>query len=137
MEENIKKEEGRKTPQPKKRIVLFVIATFAILVAAFCTYFVWSINFQEIVDTAKSGDFEDAMAVIMAILMLSVPFLAAGVINVLIALIFGPLCLAKLRKSSIKVLSILGIVYGLAFFGTAIASVAKIVMDVMGPLSSM
>lgn len=134
MEENIEIQEEKKTPQPKKRIVLFVIATLAIIICAFCLLFIWSINFQEIVETAKSGEVEDAMAVIMAVLILSVPFLAAGVINVILALIFGPLCLAKLRKSSLKVFSILGIVYGIAFFGTAIASVARIVMYVMGAM---
>lgn len=134
MEENIEIQEEKKTPQPKKRIVLFVIATLAITICAFCLLFIWSINFQEIVETAKNGDAADAMAVIMAVLILSVPFLAAGVINVILALIFGPLCLAKLRKSSLKVFSILGIVYGIAFFGTAIASVARIVMYIMGAM---
>ncbi|MBO4737826.1 MAG: hypothetical protein J5627_05295 [Bacilli bacterium] len=134
MEENIEIQEEKKTPQPKKRIVLFVIATLAITICAFCLLFIWSINFQEIVETAKNGDAADAMAVILAVLILSVPFLAAGVINVILALIFGPLCLAKLRKSSLKVFSILGIVYGIAFFGTAIASVARIVMYIMGAM---
>ena len=134
MEENIEIQEEKKTPQPKKRIVLFVIATLAITICAFCLLFIWSINFQEILETAKNGDAADAMAVILAVLILSVPFLAAGVINVILALIFGPLCLAKLRKSSLKVFSILGIVYGIAFFGTAIASVARIVMYVMGAM---
>ena len=134
MEENIEIQEEKKTPQPKKRIVLFVIATLAITICAFCLFFIWSINFQEIVETAKNGDAADAMAVVLAVLILSVPFLAAGVINVILALIFGPLCLAKLRKSSLKVFSILGIVYGIAFFGTAIASVARIVMYIMGAM---
>ncbi|MBR4811981.1 MAG: hypothetical protein IKZ68_02580 [Bacilli bacterium] len=135
MEETIQQEEKVVPSKPKKkRIVLFVIATLAITICAFCLLFIWSINFQEIVETAKNGDAADAMAVIMAVLILSVPFLAAGVINVILALIFGPLCLAKLRKSSLKVFSILGIVYGIAFFGTAIASVARIVMYVMGAM---
>ena len=135
MEETIQQEEKVVPSKPKKkRIVLFVIATLAITICAFCLLFIWSINFQEIVETAKNGDAADAMAVVLAVLILSVPFLAAGVINVILALIFGPLCLAKLRKSSIKVFSILGIVYGIAFFGTAIASVARIVMYVMGAM---
>lgn len=135
MEETIQQEEKVVPSKPKKkRIVLFVIATLAITICAFCLLFIWSINFQEIVETAKNGDAADAMAVIMAVLILSVPFLAAGVINVILALIFGPLCLAKLRKSSLKVFSILGIVYGIAFFGTAIASVARIVMYIMGAM---
>ena len=134
MEENIEIQEEKKTPQPKKRIVLFVFATLAITICAFCLLFIWSINFQEIVETAKNGDAADAMAVILAVLILSVPFLAAGAINVILALIFGPLCLAKLRKSSLKVFSILGIVYGIAFFGTAIASVARIVMYILGAM---
>ena len=135
MEETIQQEEKVVPSKPKKkRIVLFVIATLAITICAFCLLFIWSINFQEILETAKNGDAADAMAVVLAVLILSVPFLAAGVINVILALIFGPLCLAKLRKSSIKVFSILGIVYGIAFFGTAIASVARIVMYVMGAM---
>ena len=135
MEETIQQEEKVVPSKPKKkRIVLFVIATLAIIVCAICLFFIWSINFQEIVQTVKDGNPADEMAAIMAVLILSVPFLAAGVINVILALIFGPLCLAKLRKSSIKVFSILGIVYGIAFFGTAIASVAHIVMYVMGAM---
>ena len=134
MEENIEIQEEKKTPQPKKRIVLFVFATLAITICAFCLLFIWSINFQEIVETAKNGDAADAMAVILAVLILSVPFLAAGAINVILALIFGPLCLAKLRKSSLKVFSILGIVYGIAFIGTAIASVARIVMYILNAM---
>jgi len=135
MEETIQQEEKVLPSKPKKkRIVLFVFATLAITICAFCLLFIWSINFQEIVETAKNGDAADAMAVILAVLILSVPFLAAGVINVILALIFGPLCLAKLRKSSLKVFSILGIVYGIAFFGTAIASVARIVMYIMGAM---
>ena len=134
MEENIEIQEEKKTPQPKKRIVLFVFATLAITICAFCLLFIWSINFQEIVETAKNGDAADAMAVILAVLILSVPFLAAGAINVILALIFGPLCLAKLRKSSLKVFLILGIVYGIAFIGTAIASVARIVMYILNAM---
>ena len=119
MEETIQQEEKIVPSKPKKkRIVLFVLATIVLAVCVYCLLFIWSINFQEIVQTV----------------MLSSPFLAAGGINVLLALIFGPLCLGKLRKSSIKVFSILGILYGLALFGTAIASVARIVMYIMGAM---
>lgn len=135
MEETIQQEEKVVPSKPKKkRIVLFVFATLAITICAFCLFFIWSINFQEILETAKNGDAADAMAVVLAVLILSVPFLGAGVINVILALIFGPLCLAKLRKSSLKVFSILGIVYGIAFIGTAIASVARIVMYILSAM---
>ena len=135
MEETIQQEEKVVPPKPKKkRIVLFVLATIVLAVCVYCLIFIWSINFQEIVQTVKDGNPADEMAAILAVLMLSIPFLAAGGINVLLALIFGPLCLGKLRKSSIKVFSILGIIYGLALFGTAIASVARIVMYIMGAM---
>ena len=135
MEETIQQEEKMVPSKPKKkRIVLFVLATIVLAVCVYCLLFIWSINFQEIVQTVKDGNPADEMAAILAVLMLSIPFLAAGGINVLLALIFGPLCLGKLRKSSIKVFSILGILYGLALFGTAIASVARIVMYIMGAM---
>lgn len=135
MEETIQQEEKVVPSKPKKkRIVLFVLATIVLAVCVYCLLFIWSINFQEIVQTVKDGNPADEMAAILAVLMLSIPFLAAGGINVLLALIFGPLCLGKLRKSSIKVFSILGILYGLALFGTAIASVARIVMYIMGAM---
>ena len=135
MEETIQQEEKIVPSKPKKkRIVLFVLATIVLAVCVYCLLFIWSINFQEIVQTVKDGNPADEMAAILAVLMLSIPFLAAGGINVLLALIFGPLCLGKLRKSSIKVFSILGILYGLALFGTAIASVARIVMYIMGAM---
>ncbi|MBO7121241.1 MAG: hypothetical protein J6V79_02470 [Bacilli bacterium] len=135
MEETVQQEEKVASSKPKKqRIVLFVLATIVLAVCVYCILFIWSINFQEIVQTVKDGNPADEMAAILAVLMLSIPFLAAGGINVLLALIFGPLCLAKLRKSSIKVFSILGILYGLALFGTAIASVARIVMYIMGAM---
>ena len=135
MEETIQQEEKVVPSKPKKkRIVLFVLATIVLAICVYCLIFIWSINFQEIVQTVKDGNPADEMAAILAVLMLSIPFLAAGGINVLLALIFGPLCLGKLRKSSIKVFSILGILYGLALFGTAIASVARIVMYIMGAM---
>lgn len=135
MEETIQQEEKIVPSKPKKkRIVLFVLSTIVLAVCVYCLIFIWSINFQEIVQTVKDGNPADEMAAILAVLMLSIPFLAAGGINVLLALIFGPLCLGKLRKSSIKVFSILGILYGLALFGTAIASVARIVMYIMGAM---
>ena len=135
MEETIQQEEKVVPSKPKKkRIVLFVLATIVLAVCVYCLLFIWSINFQEIVQTVKDGNPADEMAAILAVLMLSIPFLAAGGINVLLALIFGPLCLGELRKSSIKVFSILGILYGLALFGTAIASVARIVMYIMGAM---
>lgn len=135
MEETIQQEEKVVPSKPKKkRIVLFVLATVVLAVCVYCLIFIWSINFQEIVQTVKDGNPADEMAAILAVLILSIPFLAAGGINVLLALIFGPLCLGKLRKSSIKVFSILGILYGLALFGTAIASVARIVMYIMGAM---
>ena len=135
MEETIQQEEKVAPSKPKKkRIALFVLATIVLAVCVYCLIFIWSINFQEIVQTVKDGNPADEMAAILAVLMLSIPFLAAGGINVLLALIFGPLCLGKLRKSSIKVFSILGILYGLALFGTAIASVARIVMYIMGAM---
>ncbi len=135
MEETIQQEEKVVPSKPKKkRIVLFVLATLVLAVCVFCILFIWSINFQEIVQTVKDGNPADEMAAILAVLMLSIPFLAAGAINVLLALIFGPLCLGMLRKSSIKVFSILGILYGIALFGTAIASVARIVMYIMGAM---
>ena len=135
MEETIQQEEKVVPSKPKKkRIVLFVLATIVLAICVYCLIFIWSINFQEIVQTVKDSNPADEMAAILAVLMLSIPFLAAGGINVLLALIFGPLCLGKLRKSSIKVFSILGILYGLALFGTAIASVARIVMYIMGAM---
>ena len=78
MEEIIEEE---KKPSEKSRIPLFVIATLALIIVAYVSVFVWSINFKEIVDSAsESGDGGTVFAAILAIIFLSFP-LIEGIAN--------------------------------------------------------
>ena len=124
MEEII--EEEKKSSE-KPRIPLFVIATLALIIVAYVSVFVWSINFKEIVDSAsESGDGGTVFAAILAIIFLSFPFLGGCVIIVLVSAVFAPLSFAMLTKSSSKPISI--IVYGGLFTAACVATVIRVVL---------
>ena len=126
MEEIIEEE---KKPSEKSRIPLFVIATLALIIVAYVSVFVWSINFKEIVDSAnEEGGVGDALAAIFAIILLALPFLGASALIVIISAVFAPLTLVKLRKSSSKAFSTVGLVYGIAFIVAFIATVVRVVL---------
>lgn len=121
-------EEEKKPSQPK-RTALFVASTIAILIVVLLSLFVWSINFKEIVDSAnEEGGVGDALAAIFAIILLALPFLGASALTVIISAVFAPLTLVKLRKSSSKAFSIVGLVYGIAFIVAVIATVVRVVL---------
>lgn len=126
MEEIIEEE---KKPSEKPRIPLFVIATLALIIVAYVSVFVWSINFKEIVDSAsESGDGGTVFAAILAIIFLSFPFLGGCVIIVLVSAVFAPLSFAMLTKSSSKPISIIGFVYGGLFTSACVATVIRVVL---------
>jgi hypothetical protein len=121
-------EEEKKPSQPK-RTALFVASTIAIFVIVLLSLLVWSINFKEIVDSAnEEGGVGDALAAIFAIILLALPFLGASALIVIISAVFAPLTLVKLRKSSSKAFSTVGLVYGIAFIVAFIATVVRVVL---------
>lgn len=121
-------EEEKKPSQPK-HTALFVTSTIAIFIVAILLLFVWSVNFKEIVDSAgEEGGVGDALAAIFAIILLALPFLGASALTVIISAVFAPLTLVKLRKSSSKAFSIVGLVYGIAFIAAVIATVVRVVL---------
>jgi len=121
-------EEEKKPSQPK-HTALFVTSTIAIFIVAILLLFVWNINFKEIVDSVnEEGGVGDALAAIFAIILLALPFLGASALAVIISAVFAPLTLVKLRKSSSKAFSIVGLVYGIAFIVVVIATVVRVVL---------
>jgi hypothetical protein len=125
-------EEEKKPSQPK-HTALFVTSTIAIFIVAILLLFVWNINFKEIVDSAnEEGGLGDALAAIFAIILLALPFLGASALTVIISAVFAPLTLVKLRKSSSKAFSIVGLVYGIAFIVAVIATVVRAVLFFSG-----
>ena len=125
MEEIIEEE---KKPSQKTRIPLFVAATIAILIVAYISVFIWSINFKEIVDSAKGEDMGTAFAAIFAVILLSLPFLGGCLLIVLITAPFVPLSFGMLTKSSSKPISIIGYVYGGLFAASLIATIIRVVL---------
>ena len=125
MEEIIDEE---KKPSEKPRIPLFVGATIAILIVAYISVFIWSINFKEIVDAAKGEDMGTAFAAIFAVIFLSLPFLGGCLLIVLITAPLAPLSFGMLTKSSSKPISILGYVYGSLFSLALVATIIRVVL---------
>ncbi len=126
MEEIIEEE---KKPSEKPRIPLFVIATLALIIVAYVSVFVWSINFKEIVDSAsESGDGGTVFAAILAIIFLSLPFLGGCLLIVLITAPLAPLSFGMLTKSSSKPISIFGYVYGSLFSLALVATIIRVVL---------
>ena len=124
-------EEEKKPSQPK-HTALFVTSTIAIFIVALLLLFVWSINFKEIVDSADQGGELNGLAIFFAAIFLALPFLVASVLTVIISAVFAPLALVKLRKSSSKAFSIVGLVYGIAFIVAVIATVVRAVLFFSG-----
>lgn len=121
-------EEEKKPSQPK-RTALFVASTIAIFVVVLLSLFIWAMNFKEIIDSAnEQGDLGGALGAVFVIIVLALPFLGASVLIVIISAVFAPLSLVKLRKSSSKAFSIVGLVYGIAFIVAVIATVVRVVL---------
>lgn len=121
--------EEEKKPSQNLRIPLFVLATLAIIVVAFVSMFIWSINFKEIVDSAsESGDGGEVFGAILAIIFLSLPFLGGCLVIVVLSAIFAPLSFGMLTKSSSKPISIIGYVYGGVFAASLIAAIIRVVL---------
>lgn len=125
MEEIIEEE---KKPSQKLRIPLFVLATLAIIIVAFVSMFIWSINFKEILDSAEGEDMGTAFAAIFAVILLSLPFLGGALIIVVLSAVFAPLSFGMLTKSSSKPISIIGYVYGGLFAASLIATIIRVVL---------
>lgn len=121
--------EEEKKPSQNLRIPLFVLATLAIIIVAFVSTFIWSINFKEIVDSAsESGDGGEVFGAILAIIFLSLPFLGGCLVIVVLSAIFAPLSFGMLTKSSSKPISIIGYVYGGLFAASLIAAIIRVVL---------
>ena len=120
-------EEEKKPSQPK-RTALFVASTIAIFVVVLLSLFIWSINFKEIVDSADEGGELNGLAIFLATIFLALPSLVASVLIAIIGCVFAPLTLVKLRKSSSKAFSIVGLVYGIAFIVAVIATIVRVVL---------
>ena len=121
-------EEEKKPSQPK-RTALFVASTIAIFVVVILSLLVWAMNFKEIIDSAnEQGDLGGALGAVFAIILLALPFLGASVLIAIIGCVFAPLTLVKLRKSSSKAFSIVGLVYGIAFIVAVIATIVRVVL---------
>ena len=124
-------EEEKKPSQPK-HTALFVASTIAIFVVVLLSLFVWSINFKEIVDSAEEEGGVNGLAIFFATIFLALPSLVASALTVIISALFAPLTLVKLRKSSSKAFSIVGLVYGIAFIVAVIATVVRVVLFFSG-----
>ena len=124
-------EEEKKPSQPK-HTALFVTSTIAIFIVALFLLFVWSINFKEIVDSADQGGELNGLAIFLATIFLALPFLVASALTAIIGFVFAPLTLVKLRESSSKAFSIVGLVYGIAFIVAFIATVVRAVLFFSG-----
>ncbi len=124
-------EEEKKPSQPK-HTALFVASTIAIFVVVLLSLFVWSINFKEIVDSAEEEGGVNGLAIFFATIFLALPSLVASALTVIISALFAPLTLVKLRKSSSKAFSIVGLVYGIAFIVAVIATVVRAVLFFSG-----
>ena len=118
-------EEEKKPSQPK-HTALVIASTIAIFIVALSLLFVWSLNFKEIVDSADEEGGVNGLAIFLATIFLALPFLVASVLTVIISVVFVPLTLVKLHKSSSKAFSIVGLVYGI------IATVVRVVLFFMG-----
>ena len=124
--------EQEKKPSQPKHTALFVASTIAIFIVALLLLFVWSLNFKEIVDSADEGGELNGLAIFLATIFLALPFLVASVLTVIISAVFASLTLVKLRKSSSKAFSIVGLVYGIAFIVAVIATVVRAVLFFSG-----
>ena len=124
--------EQEKKPSQPKHTALFVASTIAIFIVALFLLFVWSINFKEIVDSADQGGELNGLAIFLATIFLALPSLVASALTVIIGCVFAPLTLVKLRKSSLKAFSIVGLVYGIAFIVAFIATVVRVVLFFSG-----
>ena len=122
-------DEG-KVPE-NKQTPLFVCATIAIIIVAMCSWFIWSINFQEILETGKTGEYGDAIGAAIATFVVFVPFFGASVLTLLISIVFAPLTLIKLRKSSDTTFSTIGIIYGIAFIILGLAAIGRFILFTM------
>ena len=125
-------DEG-KVPE-NKQTPLFVCATIAIIIVAMCSWFIWTINFQEIIEVGQSGDANDAIGAAIATFVVFVPFFGAAVLTVILSLIFSPLTLVKLRKSSDTTVGTVGLIYGIAFIILGLAAIGRFILfllDVM------
>jgi len=124
--------EQEKKPSQPMHNALFVASTIAIFIVALLLLFVWSLNFKEIVDSADEEEGLNGLAIFLATIFLALPFLGASVLIAIIGCVFAPLTLVKLRKSSLKAFSIVGLVYGVAFIVAVIATVVRVVLFFSG-----
>ncbi len=122
-------DEG-KVPE-NKQTPLFVCATIAIIIVAMCSWLIWSINFQEILEAGKTGEYGDAIGAAIAAFVVFVPVFGASVLTLLISIVFAPLTLIKLRKSSDTTFSTIGIIYGIAFIILGLAAIGRFILFVM------
>ena len=122
-------DEG-KVPE-NKQTPLFVCATIAIIIVAMCSWFIWTINFQEILEAGKTGEYGDAIGAAIATFVVFVPFFGASVLTLLISVVFAPLTLVKLRKSSDTTFSTIGIIYGIAFIILGLAAIGRFILFTM------
>ena len=131
MEEYVEKE---KALPKEKHIALLVLATIAVIVVAFSVVLIWSINFRELGESApEEGDpLGTTIEVFFALLFVSVPFLGASLLAVAVSAVFAPLSFAKLTKSSLKPISIIGVVYGLALSVAIAATIVRAVFFFTG-----
>ena len=131
MEENI---EEKKALPKEKHIALLVLATIAVIVVAFSVVLIWSINFRELGESAPEGGdhLGTTIEVFFSLLLVSIPFLGASLLAVVVSAVFAPLSFAILAKSSLKPISIIGVVYGLALSVAIAATIVRAVFFFTG-----
>ena len=101
-------------------------ASIALLLSVILTIVVWEISLQSIIP--EDAEAEEALAGVFAIIILALPLVFGTIISGVLSAIFAPLSFTLLRKSSVKALSIIGIVYGSIFSLLFVADVVRFIL---------
>ncbi len=113
-----------------KRIPLMVITTIFMLVCALFTTIMWAMGIMTIIP--EDGEAGEVLGAVIALIVIAGPFILMVFAEALLNLIFAPLSFFLLRKSSVKVLSVFGLIYFIASIVFLLSAVARFLLFYFG-----
>ncbi|MBP5217258.1 MAG: hypothetical protein J6038_05450 [Bacilli bacterium] len=93
----------------RSRVPLMVISSIFLVVCLLFTAIMWSLGIMTIIP--EEGEAGEVIGAIIAIIVIAGPFILMVFAEALLNLIFAPLTFFLLRKSTIKGLSVCGMIY--------------------------
>ena len=114
----------------RSRIPLMVISTIFTLVCILFTIIMWAMGIMTIIP--EDGEAGEVIGAILAIIVIAGPFILMVFAEALLNLIFAPLSFFLLRKSTIKGLSICGMIYFILNILMLLSAVARFLLFYFG-----